>query len=150
MFTVEKDWITESEFRAVLIKGQEPLSYICGYVGIPKEHPLFGISYNEQSEAISQEKVSSQTFGKKSLILVLTATVNADDEKSVRRSPDLLFDVHGGLTYSGGNKNKYPVDADLWWFGYDTNHYGDHNISFEYCVYECERLAKQLKEFTQT
>lgn len=38
----------------------------------------------------------------------------------------LDFDVHGGLTYSGGGKNSdYPIKSDLWWFGFDCAHGGD-------------------------
>ena len=39
---------------------------------------------------------------------------------------ELLYDtsVHGGLTYAGGN-DKYPVDADLWWLGFDCAHLYD-------------------------
>lgn len=36
------------------------------------------------------------------------------------------FDVHGGLTYSGGGEcSKYPIESDLWWFGFDCAHYMD-------------------------
>ena len=34
--------------------------------------------------------------------------------------------VHGGITYAGGGEDsKYPVESDLWWFGYDCGHYMD-------------------------
>lgn len=82
-------------------------------------------------------------------------------------SPDVYFNVHGGVTYTGGGKgSKYPVESDLWWFGYDCNHAGDGKdlsvvsdalreikIRFptygiirttEYCIDECKSLAEQL------
>lgn len=35
-------------------------------------------------------------------------------------------DCHGGLTYSSQDENsEYPVESDLWWFGFDCAHYGD-------------------------
>ncbi len=34
------------------------------------------------------------------------------------------FNVHGGLTYSGDDKN-YPVESNLWWLGFDCAHYLD-------------------------
>ena len=81
--------------------------------------------------------------------------------------------VHGGLTYaSAGGKNPgaYPVESDLYWFGFDCAHYDDKkdwsimdeihkevyrtliDLEFEnstikdtaFCVAECESLAKQL------
>jgi hypothetical protein len=79
------------------------------------------------------------------------------------------MDVHGGLTFADGG-GKYPVASDLWFFGYDCGHYQDGRSeeyvaeqmarypdkpfmwhdddgvfrSVDYCMSECESLAKQL------
>ena len=78
------------------------------------------------------------------------------------------IEVHGGLTYARGG-SAYPVEADLWWLGFDCAHYDDRKdwsiMSDKYKeVYrtlidldcgdtikdtafveaECESLAKQL------
>ena len=82
---------------------------------------------------------------------------------------ELLDDirVHGGLTYSAGH-DTYPVESDLWWFGFDCAHCGDISYtgipaidddspldfdgspavfrSLEYCADWCESLANQLLE----
>jgi hypothetical protein len=55
-------------------------------------------------------------------------------------------DVHGGLTFSG----SIPFE-DSYWFGYDCAHSFDlaTNVkerSLDYCINECEILAKQLHE----
>lgn len=43
----------------------------------------------------------------------------------IERSID-YGDCHGGLTYSSEEeKSKYPVESDLWWFGFDCGHYMD-------------------------
>ena len=35
-------------------------------------------------------------------------------------------DCHGGITYSSSKENSdYPVESDLWWFGFDCAHYED-------------------------
>ena len=35
-------------------------------------------------------------------------------------------DCHGGLTFSSRSiGEKYPIESDLWWFGFDCAHYGD-------------------------
>ena len=34
--------------------------------------------------------------------------------------PMYYFDVHGGITYSGSDGN-YPVESDLWWFGFNCD-----------------------------
>lgn len=122
---IEKNWITEAGLRAVVIATD--MGHRCGYVAVPVGHKLYGVDYDETD-----------------------------------------VDVHGGLTYAGGD-GKYPVEAnDLWWFGYDCAHLGDArdpdlmspkykvlsvlSMRFEndvvrsrdFCIGECESLAKQL------
>lgn len=146
MFNIEKDWITEAGLRAVVIQGNETyFQHRCGYVGVPKEHPLHSVEYNQPAPAIKQSQVDHVKIGKKGVLIALTAVVGGDSEDTIRRSPDILCNVHGGLTYSGGK--NYPIPSEnLWWFGFDTNHYDDHDVSLAYCVEECESLARQLAE----
>jgi hypothetical protein len=80
------------------------------------------------------------------------------------------IEVHGGLTYSS-NDNNYPVESDLYWFGYDCAHLGDkkdpalmsdrykevYSVMLDllrmdevvrdlpFCINECENLAIQLQ-----
>jgi hypothetical protein len=132
-YIVEKDWTTEAGFRATIII--HPAGHRCGYVGVPQQNPSYGKGYD---------------------------SIDAD--------------VHGGLTFAGGDKT-YPVENEgLWWLGYDCAHLGDardpelmsgeykkiydkgllREMSFqgdtvktlEYCINECESLAKQLVEVT--
>ena len=132
-FIIEKDWTTEADFRAVVVIS--PAGHRCGYVGVPASHTHHGKGYD-----------------------------------------DVPADVHGGLTYAGSERD-YPAPSDgLWWLGYDCAHLGDaqdpelmsgkykkmydkglhREISFEgdtvktleYCINECESLAKQLVEVT--
>ena len=60
------------------------------------------------------------------------------------------INVHGGLTYSGSGNGKYPIQSDLWWFGFDTAHCGDSQEMggqpLEYCVDQCELMAGQLND----
>jgi len=157
-YTIEKDWEVE-DLRCVVIMGS--MGHRCGYVGVPKGHPLYGADYHKHSEALKSllEKVKNEPFGKRGIL----AAICWDGEKA---SPEVIFNVHGGLTYSGGG--DYPVTSELYWFGYDCGHYDDaKDLSamsgelkavytrlsqhgevrgLEYCVGECESLAKQLKE----
>lgn len=160
---VEKDWTTESGFRAVVIMTE--MGHRCGYVGVPADHPLFGAVYSEPHPAITAPP-DDEPVGKRGIITLLCATPER------MNSPDMAFDVHGSLTYSGGN-GGYPVKSDLWWFGYDCAHSGDGRSpeymeqqrerypnspimwhddgefrSLEYCIGECERLARQIKQRT--
>jgi hypothetical protein len=116
----EKEWTTEAGLKAQVIA--TPMGHRCGYVGVPEGHPMYGKHYDE---------------------------VNVY--------------VHGGLTFS------HDEDG-LWWFGYDCAHSDDAKDpelmsdeykkvfmdwprfnegairTLEFCVAECESLAKQLEE----
>jgi hypothetical protein len=145
-YQVEKDWITAAGLRAVVIISR----HRCGYVGVAEDSCLFGKSYFKQIDEITTEQANSQELGKKSPILLFTATADGDSENSIRRSLDIICDVHGGLTYSSSNAPDadYPVKSSLHWFGFDCGHYGDTEPggqALEYCIAECESLATQLK-----
>jgi hypothetical protein len=129
---IESDWVTGAGLRAVVII--HPAGHRCGYVAVPEGHKYHGKGYD-----------------------------------------DVPVNVHGGLTYAGG-KSDYPApSAGLWWLGYDCAHLGDaadpelmqgeykelygrgllgHRFdddtvrTMEYCINECESLAKQLSEVT--
>jgi hypothetical protein len=114
----EKKWVTEAGYEAEVIATE--MGHRCGYVTVPEGHPHYGKGYD-----------------------------------------DIHADVHGGLTYA--NKGT---------FGFDCAHLGDaKDVSImsdeykkifrvwselnegestiktlEFCVAECESLAKQLKE----
>ena len=65
-------------------------------------------------------------------------------------TPEYIFNVHGGITFSG------PLQGDEWWFGFDCAHHGDatmyttHGIfrDLDFVINECESLATQIMEFT--
>ncbi len=133
-------------------------AYRCGYVGVPKGHPLFGKDYDDYLDMDEDERVSIYEH----------------------------FQVHGGITYANGGVNsEYPVKSDLWWFGFDCAHAwdardfdsakklfkddvdavqrieyiealdGGYQIpgqmvrSLEYVQKECMRLAEQLAELME-
>ena len=153
--TVEQDWATEAGLRAVVIMGD--MGHRCGYVGVPAEHPLHGVGYSDKSPHL---KLNPQRSTEKmSPVLVFCASGKDMDELN---TPEYVFEVHGGITFAG--KGAYPVGSDLWWFGYDCGHAGDApapgskmskyivegdvHRTLEYCVSECESLAKQISEVT--
>lgn len=152
VYEVEKDWITESGLRAVCIMANDG-DHRCGYVGIPKDHVLYGVDHSEHSDKLSEayKKVMNEPIGKRSIFTIIC-------HRKGHCSPEIIFDVHGSITYSGG-RGKYPVKGDEWWFGFDCAHAGDKTkLSFssddvertlDYVVSECESLAKQLSEITK-
>lgn len=72
------------------------MGHRCGYVGVPKSHPMYGKGYDEN------------------LPFLKMATM------------EVYFDVHGGVTFAGkGIGGNYPVEGELWWFGFDCAHCDD-------------------------
>jgi hypothetical protein len=137
------------------------MGHRCGYVAIPRGHVLHGCDYSDESDALTFP--ADEAVGKRGVIPLLCGGGKA--------RPDVVFDVHGGITFAGG-ADDYPVanDGTLWWFGYDCGHAGDApsdehiakrraeypdkpymwgdrdgvHRSLAYCIAECESLAQQL------
>lgn len=133
---IEKDWTTKAGLRAIVLclvwDGLK--HHRCGYVAVGEGNPFYGSSYDEAYEA------------------------------------DPSLSVHGGLSYSqsdeGGNSicghQPPPIPKDTeghyWWFGFDCAHAQDGVIepgrfdhdrgevrTLDYCIAECEQLARQLQ-----
>ena len=147
---IVKEWKTEAGPKAVILFVHE--ANHCGYVEIPKGHPLFGKSYSDVIDKDLANKIlEGAEIGKRGVVDLF-----CHDPENVQAG--FLFDVHGGVTYSGGDQD-YPAKSEdkIWWFGYDCAHCGDETrgpYSFTtagdvfrdeaYCVGECERLANQI------
>lgn len=95
------------------------MAYRCGYVGIPSNHPLFGKGYDDYLEIKKSDIEGRKVSG----IFPLIGACLDDDE---RVRIEAYFQCHGGIAYAGGGKqSKYPIESDLWWFGFDCGHYCD-------------------------
>jgi hypothetical protein len=164
MYQVEKIWRHKSNICIVLLTS---MGYRCGYVGIQSSHSLYNIDYSQDCEFLHSklDGLKQSEIGKRGVIPPLCW----DGE---RVTPEILFNVHGGITYAGGSKD-YPVPVSEiigyqpWWFGYDCGHSGDATDlsvvsrelreieerypvdgvvrSLEYCISECESLPDQLE-----
>ena len=135
-------------------------------MGIPVGHPLHGIDYSQKLPVFKKDDIVDSEIGKRGIIPLFCAGLSDNEHVSA----DVYFNVHGGITYSGDSERGYPVknDDNLWWFGYDCDHYNDapdpsemsdsrraslyyferNGIirSLEYCIDECKSLADQLKK----
>lgn len=165
---VEKVWVTEAGFKAavVLMRG----SHRCGYVAVPVGHPLHGLDYSTATPYL-QEIPEDEPVGDRSALTVLLACGRED-----MRSMDIVFDVHGGVTWA----NKFVIKegtedspfkdlaTDEWWIGFDCAHCGDGKYPYEfedgsilestvshdpvrsqeYVEMHCESLAQQIKDKT--
>lgn len=166
-------WTTEAGFPAIINYHKE-LGFYCGYIGIPRSHPLYGASYHEPNKYI-RPMDDDEPIGKRGIMPVFFAR-----DMQAQFQPDVAFNVHGGITYADnrgkyqGTKEDYPSKGlfpGCWWFGFDCGHAGDayHTSHYEqirmdfpnqlfmgypipgdvfrdvpYVVEECESLARQL------
>ena len=124
--TIEKQFVTESGFEAfVVINETNIMQWRCGYVIIPEESSLFKMdaSYNVNLYDLDLDD--------KNIITKL---------KQQQKLCNVY--VHGGITY-----NDF-YDGKNYCIGFDCAHYQDtfEAQTLEYCIQQCESLAKQLKE----
>ena len=142
----------------------------CGYVGVPITHFLAGVGYSQHCEelAYAHKKAMQGSIGNRGIMSVLFASTD-------EYRPDVVFDVHGSITYTDWGSGEYPYPSiNTWWFGFDCAHAGDKadvelmddvhrrleeefgpvcedgvDRTLEYCVDECESLAEQISALTK-
>lgn len=137
---IEKQWEHEGNLCVVilhLVPGHR-----CGYVGVPKTHPLYGKDYSDavpENLIEAYKEVEKGPVGKRGIMDMIC-------HDPANPKIGILFDVHGGITYSAGGEKGYPTKTDKWFFGYDCGHAGDSPDiqDLDYCIAECESLSKQL------
>ena len=102
------------------------MGYRCGYVGIPKGHPLYGQDSSSKVKVTMKELEEDKEMGVIGNRGVWTVMFASPDDEEDEVKIGLYFMVHGGITYAAGGKDSHhPIDSDLWWFGFDCGHYGD-------------------------
>ena len=121
-----------------------PMGHRCGYVGIPESHPLFGVSYNDPIKGKSKKTIEGMEIGDRGIISLFCASLSGDSV-----SPELYFDVHGSITYSGGSDYPVKTTDPTWWYGFDCAHCYDtpEEWTSERVKAETIRLADQLMAF---
>lgn len=107
----KKQWQDEAtKLPCLIVRG--PHGALCGYVGVPTDHPWHGQDYDAVGKYLP---------------------------KPEEYDPDWYPDVHGGLTFSGGCGHSADPAAgichvpgegepdDVWWLGFDCAHFGDYS-----------------------
>lgn len=121
----KRNWAIEKDFmhkglRCVVV--MQSAGHRCGYVGITKQYPLYKKDYDDylpinKSELPNDKEISG-------VFQAFISTLDKNDRIRIAA----FFEVHGGITYAGGGKkSEYPVESDLWWFGFDCAHCWDAN-----------------------
>jgi hypothetical protein len=133
-FKVEECWYTDAGYIAACVIVNK--SHRCGYVGVPQDHPLYLMSYENFCLDVHGGLTFSDLTGP-------TPSENLEDKAYPIETEDYT-----------------------WWFGFDCAHYGDGHLpgsyiaiqnyldgfeeefpprSKSYVIEECESLARQLK-----
>ena len=142
----------------------------CGYVGVPCEHPAFGLPYYVR---LDKPPAPVETATDDMMRRYLEKA--RDDWEIARgRHPTQQFinhiGVHGGLTFAGDRK----ANPGLHWFGFDCMHGGDLSPmvdatvrlvrrrnrptsgwheeyrTLDYVREQCTQLARQLADIAAT
>jgi len=142
MYKVELEFEHENHKCVVIFTD---MGHYCGYVAVEQKSPLYGIKYNEDLKKPELLKELNQTtIGKRGVLPVFCW-----DGKET--TPEILFNVHGGITFSRKN-NDYPIkNNNLWWFGFDCAHAGDKKDLTKLKKYfpkEHEKIINSLYFFT--
>lgn len=115
-YVVEREF-EHAGYKCVVIFGV--IGHRCGYVGIPKSHSLYGKDYQERLDIKKADVGDREVSG---ILPLLGAWLDEDERIRI----EAYFQCHGGITYAGGGEHSsYPIESDLWWFGFDCGHYGD-------------------------
>ena len=121
-YSIKKVWKTPQNHLACVTKNHS-VPYLCGYVGVNYESPLFGLPYVNYLQKV---------------IRVHGGLTYSSSESSRYASPD--------------NKSVYPILEvnNLWWFGFDCGHlYDSPSVqTLDYCINECNFLSKQLTQLS--
>ena len=129
---IEKQFTTEAGFEAfVVINKTTNMKWRCGYVIIPEESSLFkmDVSYSVNLYDLDLDDPNIIT-------------------KLKQQQKLCNVDVHGGITYNDLYDVKDKGYCKNYCIGFDCAHYKDtiEVQTLEYCISQCESLAKQLKE----
>lgn len=141
------EWVDEATRLPCLVLRREGLGHLCGYVGVPPDHPAHGLNYDGITQAETDEKrrrwdemmERQRDLREKGLDFeeAMKAAMHGGtpfDPKPVGAG-ELVAELraHGGLTFAGprqgykaldgvGFVREDLADTDWWFFGFDCAH----------------------------
>lgn len=111
-WTVEPDGLYWVECGLHCLILRQKLLHLCGYVGVEKDHPLWGYNYQDpMPPPIIPEQRTPLSIKSRRCVL------NDDD---IFGGSDL--NAHGGITLTDTIDDSIP---DVWWIGFDCAHLWD-------------------------
>lgn len=132
------NWVDPDTGLDCMLVRAEVSGSLCGYVGIPESHPLFGVHYGEPSPvlaSLTMQRMGEPVGEHPPFSVLLGALMGQFPEPS----PVTALRVHGGITYSdvcdeGGRICHVPQPgrpARVWWYGFDTGHHNDQSPAID-------------------
>lgn len=94
------------------------MGHRCGYVKIPTSHYLYGKSYHQNLTKVPSKTLKTLKVGKRGSIPLFLMALS----KKKKITMDILFNVHGSITFSGRFRDKRQKG---FWIGFDCAHSGD-------------------------
>jgi hypothetical protein len=95
----------------------------CGYVGVDKDHRLFGKDYSDHLEDKVKDGDKAYNVNEVSFLDLLQSLTDGSPNETINS----FFYVHGGVDFSDywpTKESKYAKDG-LWYFGFACNHIMD-------------------------
>ena len=113
----KREWV-HGEFICQALRQKES-GHWCGYVGVDKDHTLFGVNYDFEMLITDEFKNREIIEGRTSYIDIFLNMGCTEGYIQL----GTLIDTHCGLTYA----NNFPKGEwdDYWFFGFDCAHADD-------------------------
>lgn len=160
-FFREPDYVDGCAFGLPIHMRRNHAKAWCGYVGIPRGHPFFGLSF---SDRVPVNRGTILVKDQSPMALFIEAFHKEDGHVAL----DILLDCPGGVTWGA---NHVPLGGGLpgyWYLGFDCSHYNDlspkdmvqgliEDMSwrsgtyrdYDFTLAACRKLAEQLMEHSK-
>jgi len=106
-----------------IVRNTEVSGCLCGYVGVPPGHPLFGLSYGDKLP-LQPGDLERLSIEKSGAIPLFLAMLSGEHERGTIEV-GMALQVHGGVTWAREHCPMEGVPGGRWWFGFDCGHAGD-------------------------
>jgi len=106
----KKVWIDpNTKLKCIILRG--PSGSLCGYVGVPKDHPFYGLHHDDNN--------IEQVNGK---------WIDVHGGLTYSDYPQIITDMSDSLCFSKEEVLEHLINNpnhDTWYFGFDCAHAGD-------------------------
>ena len=145
-FVVRGEWENEpdheefvyAELPCIIIRHLY-LGNLCGYVGVPAEHPAHPEKLRDRNKSM-REGIPDGKGG-----WFWPPHPDTPIKMSDYSHEDLDVDVHGGLTYSEMGDGEEGFKEGFKWFGFDCAHAGDYSPPTNPAVQEIHEIWSNFR-----